>query len=95
MSNKGTRNVPGPGNYQASLVDKTSAPKFGFGSSGRAVMNSTTNVPGPGSYKPMSVMGSEGPKNSMHSKLTYKPVEDIGGKTPGPGSYEMHLKDKK
>ena len=39
---------PGPGNYQSSLVDKTSAPRFGFGTGGRAVMQSVMSNPGPG-----------------------------------------------
>jgi hypothetical protein len=30
----------------------------------------------------------------MHSKLEYKPIENIGGKTPGPGAYESHQKNK-
>jgi hypothetical protein len=29
------QNVPGPGNYASTLIDKRNAPKFGFGSSNR------------------------------------------------------------
>jgi len=31
----------------------------------------------------------------MHSKLEYKPIEQIGGRTPGPGTYEANLNNKK
>lgn len=31
----------------------------------------------------------------MHNKLEYKPIEQTGGKTPGPGTYEFHVKNKK
>lgn len=63
--------VPGPGNYASSLVDKRNAPKFGFGSQKRdqspGGMNST--FPGPGEYKIGGVIGKEGPGVSMHQKL--------------------------
>ena len=35
MVNK-SLNVPGPGNYKETLYHKSSSPKFGFGSGGRA-----------------------------------------------------------
>mmetsp|Transcript_41262 Transcript_41262/g.62828 ORF Transcript_41262/g.62828 Transcript_41262/m.62828 type:complete len:119 (-) Transcript_41262:333-689(-) len=31
----------------------------------------------------------------MHSKLPYKPVEEQAGKSPGPGAYESHFRNKK
>jgi len=31
----------------------------------------------------------------MHNKLSYKPIEQIGGKTPGPGTYEFNLRNKR
>ena len=86
--------VPGPGNYQSSLVDKRSAPRFGFGSGGRNVMGSVMANPGPGSYKPLEFVGKEGPGQSMHSKLQYKPIEQTGGKTPGPGAYDSSAKNR-
>jgi len=48
-------------------------------------MGSVMNVPGPGSYKPLEFVGKEAASSSIHAKLTYKPIENIGGKTPGPG----------
>ena len=48
-------------------------------------MSRTAGVPGPGSYKSRDITGSEGPKNSIHAKLEYKPVQATGGFTPGPG----------
>lgn len=47
---------PGPGNYEMSLNDKRSSPKFGFGSSTRGKLNGN-NVPGPGAYKINSSIG--------------------------------------
>ena len=67
--------VPGPGAYKESLFNKSSSPKFGFGSGGRSIMNSTVRVPGPGSYKTNEIMGKEGAVNSMHAKLEYKPIQ--------------------
>jgi hypothetical protein len=83
-------NVPGPGNYQSSLIDKRNAPKFGFGSSKRA-KNMDSTFPGPGQYKLKGITGHEGPGVSMHTKLAnLKNME-----TPGPGQYEANLKYKK
>jgi hypothetical protein len=87
--------VPGPGNYRDTLYNKSSSPKFGFGSGGRAQMNKTMSmIPGPGAYTNKSLIGTEGNLNSMHAKLEYKPIENIGGKTPGPGAYEAHARNK-
>jgi len=59
-------------------------------------MNKTSAlIPGPGAYPNRSLIGTEGNLNSMHSKLEYKPIENIGGKTPGPGAYETHVKNKR
>lgn len=44
--------VPGPGQYVASADSvKTSAPKFGFGSSKRPELGKKTIGPGPGAYR--------------------------------------------
>jgi len=51
-------------------------------------MGSVMNVPGPGTYKPLEFVGKEATQSSMHAKLSYKPIQSIGGKTPGPGAYE-------
>lgn len=88
MANPNGGKTPGPGNYQSSLVDKSAAPRFGFGSGGRAVMGSVMNAPGPGTYKPLEFVGKEATSSSIHAKLSYKPIENTGGKTPGPGTYE-------
>lgn len=55
----------------------------------------TGPIPGPGSYKAKEMMGKEGPLNTMHSKIEYKPIQTTGGFTPGPGAYESHIKNKK
>jgi hypothetical protein len=55
----------------------------------------TGNVPGPGAYNAKEITGKEGPVNSIHAKIEYKPIEATGGFTPGPGAYESHTKDKK
>jgi hypothetical protein len=47
---------PAPGAYDAHFNNKTSAPKFGFGSSTRAAPKGMT-VPGPGAYKVNSTIG--------------------------------------
>ena len=49
MDNKKTMS-PAPGAYNIHLNNKTSAPKFGFGSSTRQGEKGN-NVPGPGAYK--------------------------------------------
>lgn len=86
-------NVPGPGNYASSLVDKRQAPRFGFGTQQREnspnKMNST--FPGPGEYKIGTIIGKDGPGVSMHQKL--KPQGN--DMTPGPGAYESTLKHKR
>jgi len=50
--------VPGPGNYQASMVTRKSSPNFGFGTSTRETGKKTKLVvPGPGTYKIKSSIG--------------------------------------
>lgn len=49
--------VPGPGTYQKSLVDKKSAPSFGFGSSQQREPIRNTLSPGPGGYKIPTMIG--------------------------------------
>jgi len=88
--------APGPGNYGTTFANKNQSPRFGFGSGGRSQMAKTAgNVPGPGAYKAMEMTGKEGPVNSIHAKIEYKPIEMTGGFTPGPGAYESHHKNKK
>lgn len=53
------------------------------------------NVPGPGTYKPLEFVGKEATQSSMHAKLSYKPIQSIGGKTPGPGAYEGGIQRNK
>ena len=52
--------VPGPGNYDSSLIDKKASPRYGFGSGGRDGL-STLRVPGPGQYNITARVGNEGP----------------------------------
>lgn len=60
--------VPGPGNYQASLNDKKSSPKYGFGSSTRDTGNKAKLVvPGPGAYKLKSTIGDV-PEHAMPNR---------------------------
>jgi hypothetical protein len=86
--------VPGPGNYQISLSNKTTAPRYGFGSGTRDEMKTKLQVPGPGQYVAKSVIGTEGTKSSMHAKIEYKPIEKTSGDTPGPGNYSLSFKNK-
>ena len=51
-------------------------------------MGSVMNAPGPGTYKPLEFVGKEATSSSIHAKLSYKPIQQTGGKTPGPGTYE-------
>ena len=96
MVSRSISTVPGPGNYRSSLFNKTQSPNYGFGSSQRiAAGKSILNVPGPGSYPIGGLTGKEGNANSMHSKLEYKPIHKTGGQTPGPGTYESTIKNKK
>lgn len=90
--------APGPGNYQFSLVDKKTSANYGFGSATRE-HGSPTSIksisPGPGNYKLQSRVGQEGKAITIHSKILYKPIENIGGETPGPGNYESPLLKEK
>lgn len=43
--------VPGPGTYNQSFNDKSSAPKYGFGSSPQRESTKKTESQGPGAYK--------------------------------------------
>jgi len=49
--------VPGPGNYEAPLGTKKTAPNYGFGTSTRDKGIKKLNVPGPGTYKLKSSVG--------------------------------------
>jgi hypothetical protein len=69
LGNPNGGKTPGPGNYQSNLADKRAAPRFGFGSGGRAVMGSVMNAPGPGTYKPLEFVGKEATSSSIHAKL--------------------------
>ena len=40
-------------------------------------------------------MGNEGKAATIHSKISYKPIEKHGGETPGPGNYESPLLKEK
>ena len=41
------------------------------------------------------MVGKEAPSSSIHAKLSYKPIESFGGKTPGPGNYEINSNNKR
>lgn len=45
-------------------------------------------MPGAGAYSIPSKMGTEGPKHTMHSTLSYSPERKEGGYKPGPGNYD-------
>ena len=51
-------NVPGPGTYEKKLIDKKSAPSFGFGSSPQREGIRKTLSPGPGGYRIPSTIGA-------------------------------------
>lgn len=87
------QNIPGPANYISSLIDKKTAPRFGFGSSNRDQVSKDLNTtfPGPGQYKLKGVIGTEGPGVSMHAKIK---THDKNV-TPGPGQYDSPLKHKR
>lgn len=91
---RGQEMNPGPANYTISLLNKASAPKFGFGSSQREAMGGkeSGSFPGPGQYVAQSMMS--GSKSSIHAKLEYKTIQNTAGDTPGPSAYELTLKNK-
>lgn len=91
--NKSVSNLPAPGSYDISMVDKHDNPKFGFGTGKRDQYGRSASKmgPGPGTYALRNLLGNEGKHYSMHNKLSYKPVENEGKMTPGPGSYEFKL----
>jgi hypothetical protein len=87
-----TKNVPGPGNYNTSLVNIKSEPKYGMGTAVRDNFPNKSISPGPGNYALGSIVGSEGSKSTMHAKILSK---STSANEPGPGSYEntqRHLK---
>lgn len=90
--NKSVSNLPAPGSYDISLVDKQANPRFGFGTSKREPSGKGRGnlQPGPGTYSLRNLLGNEGKQYSIHNKLSYKPIEHEGKLTPGPGSYDQH-----
>jgi hypothetical protein len=79
--------VPGPGQYDTSMVDKRSDPRYGFGSSKRPSPAPTKSAsPGPGNYSLRSIVGNEGRKTTMHSKVKGVNID----KNPGPGNYDVN-----
>ena len=84
-----TKDVPGPGNYETSLVDKKREPKYGIGTASRDYSPNKSISPGPGNYALGSIIGSEGSKSTIHAKILSKSTSE---KTPGPGSYENTLR---
>ena len=92
-ANKSAAQLPAPGSYDISLIDKQSNPKYGFGSSKRGAgspeKTKSSLGPGPGSYSLKNLMGSEGKSYSIYNKLDYKSNDKIGGQTPGPGNYTV------
>jgi hypothetical protein len=85
-----SNNSPGPGNYKISLIDRHSAPKFGFGS-GIRDGGRDHKFPGPGQYTTPGNVGREGSSPTIHKKLEYQTIDQ----TPGPGAYESSLKTRK
>lgn len=61
-ANKSHQNLPAPGSYDVSLIDKQNNPRFGFGTSKRdgEGKGSANLGPGPGSYSLKHLLGSEG-----------------------------------
>jgi hypothetical protein len=56
-------------------------------------MSQTLAVPGPGQYSSKPYMGTEGLKTSMHGRVG-PGILGNNSKTPGPGSYEIHLRNR-
>ena len=89
--NKSHADLPAPGSYDLSMIDKQNNPRFGFGTSKRGAgdkLEKNPHAPGPGQYSLKNLLGTEGKSYSIHNKLNYKPIENTGGLTPGPGSYD-------
>jgi hypothetical protein len=87
MESPNAKLVPGPGNHSPNFsVTKYDSPKYRFGSSTRNSLNRTI-APGPGQYQTNSFIG-EGPKNSIHQRLTTNGPIEKPKMIPGPGAYE-------
>ena len=57
--------APGPGNYDISVTNRKSSPRFGFGTSTRETgKGKKLDVPGPGTYK-LRPLVSDAPAYSM------------------------------
>ena len=88
------QNSPGPGNYAIEpMAFDSKRPRFYVGQKIKDPKE-TTVVPGAGSYNPS-------PENTKKKEPSYLMGAKLGSslvtnnKVPGPGNYEMHLKDKK
>ena len=90
MSQSYTRAVPGPGAYDAAVVEaakKGAAPKYTFGSkSGDGRVEAGKGAPGPGAYNLGSSIGKEGVKSTIASRKGETGFT-VSSAAPGPGAY--------
>jgi len=87
-----TGNSPGPGNYELPPSAFASTSKFYIGKK-ISKARETTTVPGAGAYDPdiKSTIKSL-PSYSMRPKVVT--LQQSNMKSPAPGTYEVHLKDR-
>ena len=74
--------TPAPGAYS---YDNEQSSSFRFGNLAREVDFKIKKTPGPNSYDIKGLMGSGGPKSSMHKNLTNQTVDTENKSKPGPG----------
>lgn len=71
------------------------APNYGFGSESRKDIGANNPGPGPGGYQLNQIIGNDGPKNSMHATIDYKPEKKENAYKPGPGQYNDNYRNVK
>ena len=85
-------NVPGPGTYQSSLVDKTSTKNVKFGSEARGEMAKAgaAKLPGPGEHAPdFKAIKQASPRFGFGSEKRASPINEKLAAMPGPGNYQL------
>ena len=77
---KAQKSMPGPGNYNTSLGNLKSPPKYGFGSEKRANVVSKFTTPAPGEYNQRNLIGKDGGVSLTMSPLyhdDHKKKQDV------------------
>jgi hypothetical protein len=84
-------NVPGPGTYESTLVNKQAVKcgRFGTGMRGKVELP-TKYVPGPGEHSPdFTNLKNQSPRFGFGSEKRASPINEKLAQFPGPGNYAL------